>query len=140
MRADREYQARLLAHSIIEGDRPADRFASMDEAIHPTVSIELRGMVASIRREFHLSGAEIAEKVTAELQRQLVEVDIDKMIGEAVAKHIAGERANLDETARRTVKQWVESVMDNVMTRRYDSVKLAAEGIAAEALRKVAER
>jgi hypothetical protein len=112
----------------------------MCEALHPTVSIELRGMVAAIRREFHLSGAELAEKVTAELQRQIGEVDIDKMISQAVAKHIASERSRLDDTAVRVVKQWVEGVMAHVMTSKHESVKFAAERIAADALRKVSER
>lgn len=136
MNPGREYQARLLAQSILEGDRPADRFSSRDEAVHPSVSIELRGMVASIRREFHLSGAQIAEKVAAELQRRLGEVDIDKMIHDAVAKHIASERSRLDETAMRVVKQWVEGAVSDLLVKKYDSVRETARHFADQALKK----
>lgn len=136
MRPEREYQARLLAHSILEGDAHGDRFSSMGDAVHPTVSVELRGMVASIRREFHLSGADIAEKVTAELQRQLGEVDIDAMIREAVAKHIAAERSRLDETALRIVKQWVEGTVSSLLSEKYDSVRETAKWFADQALKK----
>jgi hypothetical protein len=136
VRPDREYQARLLAHSILEGDSPAERFSSMHDSVHPTVNIELRGMVTAMRREFHLAGAEMAEKVAAELQRQLGEVDIDKTIGEAVAKHIAAERKRLDETALRVVKQWVEGAVSSLLSERYDSVRETAKWFADQALKK----
>lgn len=140
MRPDREYQARLLAHSIIEGDRPADRFANWEDAAHPAVSVELRGMVRAIRQEFYLSGADLAEKVTAELERQLGEVNLDAMIAEAVRKEIAAQQSRLHEMSERVVRQWIESAMTQRMSDDYDKVRETAKWLASDALRKVAER
>jgi hypothetical protein len=140
VRPEQEYNARLLARSLLESDGHAERFQSMDGALRPTVSVELRGMVAAIRREFHLGGADLAEKVSAELQRQLGEVDIDAMIREAVAKHIASERSRLDDTAMRLVKQRIEGAVSHLLEQKYDSVRETARWIAGDALRKALER
>lgn len=135
MTPDREYQARLLAATVLEGDRPSrDNMSYAFEAIHPTVSVELRGMVQALRREFTLLGPQMAEKVKAVCEEKLANVDIDKMIAETVEREYQGALLRINETARQVIQRWLESRLHGAIDQHRERIEAWASSAVYDAV------
>jgi hypothetical protein len=135
-----EYAARQLAATVLEGERTLDgRFHGFEDAIHPSVTVELRGMVKTIRREFLLDGATIAERVKLALEKQLGETDLEAVIAQEVARHVAGLKRSVAAAVDEQMKTWVRDQVNHVLGNKYEQVRAWADVITRDALKKVGQ-
>lgn len=140
MKPETEYAARLLAATVMEGDRTLDgRFHGFEDALDPTVTVELRGMVKTIRREFLLNSASIAERVKAECERQLGEVNLTEAIAAEVARHVAVLKRDVAEAVDRQMKKYVKDQVDHVLGQKYEQIRSWADAITRDAMKKVGQ-
>jgi len=139
VKPETEYAARQLAAAVLEGDRRDDgRFFGFEDAIDPTIAIELRGMVKAIRREFLLDGAAIAERVKEELERQLNETSLQDAIVKEVKLHVANLNRSVADTVDRQMRKYVEEQVGSALGDKWKEMRVFADRIAREAMRKVA--
>ena len=121
MTPDQEHQARLLAHLIVSGDTfdgagraPADVGAG-------EVTIEMRGMVRTIRRHLLLDHAAIGKMIGDEVARQASEVNLRTIVAAAVKKEIAQIPALIEREVADRVRSIVRTYVDDAVVERAKS-------------------
>jgi hypothetical protein len=108
VKPETEYAARQLAGLVLTDDGRSS--GSMDRAGRGdvTATIEMRGMVQTIRRHILLDHVRVAAKVADEIERQTGEVNIDALIAESVRQEVARTVSHVDSIVRDAVKRSVE--------------------------------
>jgi hypothetical protein len=114
---DREHMVQMLARQVLSMREPDGRdprvSPGIENAGHAVVSVEIRGMVDTIRRQIWIDSASINEKVTAEIERQASAVNLDEL----VARKVRDAMANVEREVETQVRKHIESAVRERLTK-----------------------
>jgi hypothetical protein len=131
MKPETQYQARLLADLILRDNGDGNAMPRFEQGRGDVrLEVELKGMVAGIRRELLLNNAAVAKMVADQLEETCNSIDIAKVIKAKVDQVVHAELRDLDNEVRRQVQARIAEI-----TRPY--IRAKADMIIEEQVRKL---
>jgi hypothetical protein len=112
VRPDQEHAARTLAQVVIDGYARSGPSPGLEGVLAPTLRLDVQALVRGMSRQVMIDSAEIARLCSAEWERQAGEIDLDKSIRDAVAKHIQIAHRDMDHIIETRLKFRVEQAVD----------------------------
>lgn len=105
MNGDRDYIVDMLCRQLIGMRDPSGQEPRglVDDAAGAKVSIELQGMVKTIRRQLWIDNASYTKRIADEIERQVNAIDLQAEIVKAVKGEIERALIQLSNTVREQV-------------------------------------
>lgn len=121
--APRDEIASMLARQVLGfEDYGRDRRLPPAEvsSAQAEVEINLKSMVRGIRQRIWIDTASIADRVAKQIEEAASEVNIDKVIAEAVAREIENMRRTIGDVVRKSIETMVQTaIMDKLQDGPY---------------------
>lgn len=132
MKPETEYIARQLAGMVLE-DRDTPR-GHIGDAGQSIVTMEMRGMMRTIRREILIDHAELAGRIADEIEKQSSALRLDEHIAATVKREIDGIKRGLDQRIAGIIERELNSRIQSAV---HEMIGITANTIAGRAMQKL---
>ena len=111
MNREKEFYARSLASMILVDEDHGPPYISNQAT--PRIHIEMQAMIHNICRNIRFDSALMSQQIEDELKKQLNEINLDVLINQYVAEHVARVKKDLFAMVRLRVEKIIELSIDN---------------------------
>lgn len=136
--SDFDVQAEMLARAVLDKRRHSSGIGAEVASGDISVDITLKGMVHAIRERVWMNQATIAAMVTARIEQAASEVNIAKLVADAVDAELSVMRSDVYRAIRARLQELVDKEIRSELDRSkiHMLIQGALGDIVGEAMRK----